>query len=146
MDENIFLYFYEILVDNLKHPNADIQKDAVDAFQVLFSSYDKIVLSEKVYKEISQKLKDFIKMSVYDESVFITKGFTAALPFFKKCFVIDFFKEILEALFTNSKIKKSKNEDSDTRKFAIESLFHMSSIMLNSEVKFFKNIFRENYF
>ena len=129
-----FLYYYEVLIDNLKHPNADIQKDAVEAFQNLFHNYDNLVKNEMISSEINSKLKDFIKTSVYDESFYITKGFTSALPFFHKIFIQQHLKEIIDALMINSKLKKLKNEDADTRKFAIESLYHISNNFLISKV------------
>ncbi len=134
LSEDNFLFFYEVLVDNLKHPNADIQKDALDAFKVMFSTYSELVRKDKISNEIRSKMKDFIKMAVYDENVYITKGFSSALPFFDLTFIEAYFKEIIEALLINSQIKKMKNEDSDTRKFSIESLYHISSRFLNSKV------------
>ncbi len=134
LSEDNFLYFYEVLVDNLKHPNADIQKDALDAFKVMFSMYSELVRKDKISSEIGSKMKDFIKMAVYDENVYITKGFSSALPFFDITFIEAYFQEIIEALLINSKIKKMKNEDSDTRKFSIESLYHISARFLNSKV------------
>ncbi len=134
LSEDNFLFFYEVLVDNLKHPNADIQKDALDAFKVMFSTYSELVRKDKISNEIRSKMKDFIKMAVYDENVYITKGFSSALPLFDLTFIEAYFKEIIEALLINSQIKKMKNEDSDTRKFSIESLYHISSRFLNSKV------------
>lgn len=134
MSEDNFLFFYEVLVDNLKHPNADIQKDALDAFKVLFCNFRELVRKEKITKEINIKIKEFIKLSVYDENVYITKGFTSALPFYDNIFIEAYFKEIIDALMVNSKRKLMKNDDSDTRKFAIESLYNIANIFLTSEV------------
>lgn len=131
------MYFYDVLEDNLKHPNADIQKDAVEAFRVLFNNYNDLVKKEKISAEIRSKLKTFIKSAVYDESIYITKGFTSALPFFHTNFIHEYFKEIIEALIMNSKVKKMKNDDSDTRKFAIESMYQIASKFLNSKVNNF---------
>lgn len=100
----------------------------------MFSAYSDLVRNEKISNEIRTKLKDFIKMAVYDENVYITKGFTSALPFFDIIFIEEFFKDIIEALIVNSKLKKMKNEDSDTRKYAIESLYHISVRLVNSNV------------
>jgi hypothetical protein len=125
--ENL-IYFFDVLIDNLKHPNQDIQKEACEGLKTLNESYFKIINEdESIFSQIEIKYKQVVKLSVTDESIYVTKGFTMSLPYFDCELLLRNYQETMESLFTNAKIKKYNNNDAETRKYSIESLCSLAS-------------------
>jgi hypothetical protein len=130
-----FLYYLDILIDNLKHPNFEIQIEACDAFKLLNNAYFFLNEKEQVKIEVEKKFLEIIKQSVIDESIYVTKGFTLAIPFFHKELILKHYPEVLDALYTNCKNKKTNNNDAETRRYALESLLQLCLKLITDYVR-----------
>jgi tubulin-specific chaperone D len=129
-------YFFDILIDNLKHPNNDIQKEACEGLRLLNETYTNVINEEQSFiEEIEKKFLQVIKLAVTDENIYITKGFTMSIPYFDSKLILRNYPAAMESLYTNAKIKKTNNNDAETRKFALESLCWLSCKFIQEYVK-----------
>jgi len=117
LSDKIIIEFFDFLVENLKHPNLEIQKDACCALRLLmrkvyFYTMNNIAYgSEALVKEINHKVKEIIKNAVSEESIYIKRGYTMSFSYFSHYFIIENRKEILDNLLYNAKfIGVKKNE------------------------------------
>ena len=117
-------YYFDVLIDNLKHPNTDIQKEACEGLKLLNETYSHIINSTEngFMHEIEKKFLHVIKLSVTDENLYVTKGFTMSIPYFDSKLILRYYPEALDCLLINAKIKKTNNNDAETRKYSLESL------------------------
>jgi hypothetical protein len=134
IDESSFVYYVDVLLDNIKHPNQDIQKEACESLKLLNSSSRMINGSSNLQKEIERRFKSAINLSVNDDNIYANKGFTMSIPYFESKLILNNYPDVLNSLYTNSKLK-SKNNDAEVRKFALESLSHVACRFINEYVK-----------
>jgi hypothetical protein len=159
LEEIYILQYLDILIENLKHPNLDIQKDACVGINCLMNQIEDFnknekenenknknnkIFSDEGKKEIEKKIKDLLKNSISEESIYINRGYTMCLSYLSEDFIKENFIEIFQNLFLNCKVKMQKNEkasasstlnaavsteliksnynDFETRRISIESL------------------------
>jgi len=140
IDEPSFIYYVDVLLDNIKHPNQDIQKEACESLKLLSFSSTMINGSSNLHQEIEKRFKNAINLSVNDDNIYANKGFTMSIPYFDSKLIFRNFPDVLNALYTNSKIK-SKNNDAEIRKFALESLSNVACRFIKEYVNSFYLIY-----
>jgi len=131
LNDKIILNFFDFIIDNLKHPNVDIQKDACNAFKLLMAKVeffmknincDNKVILDKLQEEMEKRIKDIIKNSVSDESIYIKRGYSMSFSAFSDNYTFANLEEILSNLFNNSiYIAMKKNEVALEEKNSISS-------------------------
>lgn len=134
ISEEVFFTYCNILFDNLKHPIVEIQIEASQAFRALMETYCPMFLSQKnenFKNELNNILKNSVYTAVNDSSVVLTRGFSLVLSEFFIDIIQDNLDNIVENLILNSKLKKSENNDAETRKFSIECLAIIMIKILN---------------
>jgi len=113
LNDKILLEYFDFLIDNLKHPNLDIQKDACNALKLLMFKVEDLFknVEDTLKIDIEKKIKDIVKNSISDESIYINRGYTMSFSFFSDYFIFNNLEEILNNLFYNSKYKGSKKTE-----------------------------------
>jgi hypothetical protein len=122
------LHYLEVLVDNLKHTNSDIQIEACQSLKLLGNLFD-----SKIFADVTKIYLEMLRLAVYDESIYVTKGFTLAIPHFNINLIRQNYKEVLNTLYTNAKIKTTSNNDYETRRSAVESLVTIATKLLDHD-------------
>ncbi len=140
LNDTIFLNYLDVLLDNLKHPNPEIQIDGCNSIKVMCEAYKDVITNDKTIEEISNKFLHILKLAVEDENIYLTKGFTMVIPFFFDNILHKYYPEIIKQLFINSKVKELNNNDAETRKYALESLCELSIKFVAKYVKIILNI------
>lgn len=140
LNEKFILEFLEFLVDNLRHPNLDIQKDACGAFKLLMNKVDFYMnksksdgITDLLAKEVEVKIKEIIKNSVSEESIYINRGYTMSFSYFSDHFMLSNIEDILANLVFNSKYKGlKKGENAEDKKTSNDS---NNKIIANTNIK-----------
>lgn len=138
IEENNFFEFVAILIDSLKHPIAEVQEEASNSLSILMDQYYPIFAnqhdeqSSNLFKiRVNSILKEILHLSVADESVIVTRGFTQAIPSFNINALEDQIQIVVNSLVINSKVKSTENNDADTKGLAIQSLSILLLKLLN---------------
>jgi len=123
MSEENILEFLEFLLDNLKHPNLDIQKDACGALKLIMNKIDVYFKNsakeaDSLVKEVEVKVNEIIKNSVSEESIYINRGYTMSFSYFSDHLILGNLDKILENLIYNSKFRETKKNESIEEKKA----------------------------
>jgi len=134
--EELFIYYLDILIDNLKHPNPDLQIGACEAIKVLNENYKKLLENKGLIEKIKHKLDNIIKQSIVSENIYETRGYTMAIPLFNIINLRESYKDALESLLTNSKMKNTNNNDYETRKNAVKSICIFASKLFREDVSY----------
>jgi hypothetical protein len=121
------LYYLDVLVDNLKHTNSEIQIEACDSLKILGNSFD-----TEIYNDLQKVYSEMLRLAIHDESKNVTKGFTMAIPHFNINIIKQNFNDVFNTLYLNAKTKTTTNNDYETRKAALESLVTIA-------IKYFNN-------
>ena len=102
IDEETFIYYLDILIDNLKHQNTDLQVGACEAIKVLNENYQTLLESKTLIENIKQKLEHMIKSSIVDENIYVTRGYTMALPFFNLTNLVISYTDVLDCFASSN--------------------------------------------
>ena len=133
----IFLYYHEILIDNVRHSKNDIQEEACETLR-LFNLYygEEFGNNEQVIAKLEKIFIDIVNQSVTDDNIHVTKGYNSCMVNFNKNFLLKNYGLVLNNLIKNSRIQKEnkKTNDSLTRKAAIESLGYITIKFINEKI------------
>ena len=142
INEDDFLYFHDILFDNIRQSKNDIQEGACESLKIFNLSYgDEFGKKEKVMNKLETIFLNMIKDSVDNDNIHVTKGYTSAIVTFNHDLLLKHFDLLIDSLIKNTKIKcnqknePTKNNDPITRKCAIDSLSYISIKYLNEKEK-----------
>ena len=142
INEDDFLYFHDILFDNIRQSKNDIQEGACESLKIFNLSYgDEFGKKEKVMNKLETIFINMIKDSVDNDNIHVTKGYTSAIVTFNHDLLLKHFDLLIDSLIKNTKIKcnqknePTKNNDPITRKCAIDSLSYISIKYLNEKEK-----------
>jgi hypothetical protein len=144
VDREEIIYFFDVLIDNLKHPNNEIQMESCEGLRLLNETYSKQI-NESLMSEIEKKFLHVIKLAVSDESIYVTRGFTKSIPYFDSKLILGHYPEAMDCLYTNAKVKSLNNNDAETRKFAVESLCWLTVKFIEQYVRLFFNLAKINF-
>ena len=133
INEDDFIYFHDILIDNIRQSKNDIQEGACESLKIFNLSYgNEFGKNEKVMNKLESIFLNMINDSVNNDNIHVTKGYTSAIVTFNHELLIKHYDLLIDSLIKNSKIKynqknePTKNNDPTTRKCAIESLAYIS--------------------
>lgn len=139
LDEKVIFEYLQFLLDNLKHPNLEIQKDAAHALKLLLEKFGLILnnnslnlskeILEKINLEYNIKIQEIIKNSITDESIYIKRGFSMSFGCFPDYLIIANLEEILKNLIQNCKYFIPKLADNPVNSQA----FGTSAIPISKE-------------
>ena len=140
--EEDFIYFHEILFDNIRHSKNDIQEGACESLKKFNLAYgDQFGKSENVVKKLESIFLDMINQSVNNDNIHTTKGYTSSIVNFNNDLIVKHYENLINSLIKNTKIKlnsknePTKNNDPTTRKCAVESLTYISIKYINDAEK-----------
>ena len=140
--EDDFLYFHDILIDNIRQSKNDIQEGACESLKIFNLSYgNEFGKKENVMNKLETIFLNMINDSVNNDNIHVTKGYTSAIVTFNNELLIKHYDNLIDSLIKNTKIKynqkkePTKNNDPITRKCAIESLAYISMKYLNEKEK-----------
>ena len=120
---NDYVYYHEILIDNIRQIKNVIQEQACDTLRILNSSYgDVFNQDEAVSTKLEKIFKEMLTQCVTDDNIHVTNGYTRAIVNFNDGFIIKYYSNVMESLIKNAKMKTTNNNDPLTRKSAIESI------------------------
>lgn len=90
---------FKTLQENFKHPNIEIQEEAVRAFKAYTNAYYKdFPIAEKA---IVTEIKHLFKGSKISENIAITRGYNMAFGELSYGLIKEFETEVLDVLMTN---------------------------------------------
>ena len=142
INEDDFIYFHDILIDNIRQSKNDIQDGACESLKIFNLSYGKdFGNNEKVMNKLESIFLDMINQSVNNDNIHVTKGYTSAIVTFNHDLLFKHYDLLIDSLIKNTKMKYNqkneltKNNDPITRKCAIESLSYISIKYLNEKEK-----------
>ena len=142
INEDDFLYFHDILIDNIRQSKNDIQEGACESLKIFNLSYgNEFGQKEKVMNKLESIFLNMINDSVNNDNIHVTKGYTSAIVTFNHDLLLKHFDLLIDSLIKNTKIKynqknePTKNNDPITRKCAIDSLAYISIKYLNEKEK-----------
>ena len=142
INEDDFIYFHDILIDNIRQSKNDIQEGACESLKIFNLSYgDEFGKSEKIMVKLESIFLDMINQSVNNDNIHVTKGYTSAIIAFNQNLLFKHFDILIDSLIKNTKMKYNqkneltKNNDPITRKCAIESLTYISIKYINEKEK-----------
>ncbi|MCQ2815843.1 MAG: tubulin-specific chaperone D [archaeon] len=128
-----FIYFHEILIDNIRQTKVGIQDDACNALKKFNSVYgEKFSQEEEVNQKLEKMFLNVVTFSVMHDNLAILKGYTNAVCSFNKNYLFKHFNNVIQALSISSKMKKTNN-DSLIRKGAIEGIGYMTMTFLKEK-------------
>ena len=118
-----FIFYHEILIDNIRQIKVQIQSVACETLRILNAAYGETFKEdENVNQKLEKIFKEMLTQSVNDDNIYVTNGYTSAIVNFSNTFIIKHYNELLDSLIKNTKIKTTNNNDPLTRKSAIESI------------------------
>ena len=142
INEDDFLYFHDILIDNIRQSKNDIQEGACESLKIFNLSYGKdFGKTEKVMNKLESIFLNMINDSVNNDNIHVTKGYTSAIVTFNHELLLKHYDLLIDSLIKNTKIKynqknePTKNNDFTTRRCAIDSLTYISIKYLNEKEK-----------
>lgn len=142
LDENMFFNYIDILLDNLKHYSLEIQELASETFEFLISTYyNRLKDNNSSTKDkLSKIFKEVLHLSVNDDTIFVTRGYSMIVSHFPIDIIIENLNEVSVNLMKNCIIKKvdnleSSNNDAETRRISVEAIAILIIKLLNLEVK-----------
>ena len=142
INEDDFIYFHDILIDNIRQSKNDIQDGACESLKIFNLSYGKeFGKCEKVINKLESIFLDMINQSVNNDNIHVTKGYTSAIVTFNHDLLLKHYDLLIDSLIKNSKMKYNqkneltKNNDPITRKCAIDSLTYISIKYINEKEK-----------
>ena len=142
INEDDFIYFHDILIDNIRQSKNDIQDGACESLKIFNLSYGKeFGKCEKVINKLESIFLDIINQSVNNDNIHVTKGYTSAIVTFNHDLLLKHYDLLIDSLIKNSKMKYNqkneltKNNDPITRKCAIDSLTYISIKYINEKEK-----------
>ena len=142
INEDDFLYFHDILIDNIRQSKNDIQEGACESLKIFNLSYgNDFGKTEKVMNKLESIFLNMINDSVNNDNIHVTKGYTSAIVTFNHELLLKHYDLLIDSLIKNTKIKynqknePTKNNDFTTRKCAIDSLTYISIKYLNEKEK-----------
>ena len=142
INEDDFLYFHDILIDNIRQSKNDIQEGACESLKIFNLSYgSEFGKTEKVMNKLESIFLNMINDSVNNDNIHVTKGYTSAIVTFNHELLLKHYDLLIDSLIKNTKIKynqknePTKNNDFTTRKCAIDSLSYISIKYLNEKEK-----------
>ena len=132
-----FIYYHDILIDNVRHSKNDIQEEACETLRKFNETYgNDFSKDENVKNRLEKIFLEMVNQSVTDDNIHVTKGYTSAIVNFNNEYILNHYELVKENLFKNSKKKKTNNNDPLTRKSAIESIGYIT-------IKFMENKFED---
>ena len=142
INEDDFIYFHDILIDNIKQSKNDIQEGACESLKIFNLSYgEQFGKNEKVMNKLEAIFLDMINQSVNNDNIHVTKGYTSAIAAFNHELLLKHYDLLIDSLIKNTKLKYNqkneltKNNDPITRKCAVESLTYISIKYMNEKEK-----------
>ena len=142
INEDDFIYFHDILIDNIRQSKNDIQDGACESLKIFNLAFgNEFGKSEKVNNKLESIFLDMINQSVNNDNIHVTKGYTSAIVTFNHDLIFKHFDLLIDSLIKNTKIKlnaknePTKNNDPITRKCAVESLTYISIKYMNEKEK-----------
>ena len=142
INEDDFIYFHDILIDNIRQSKNDIQDGACESLKIFNLSFgNEFGKSEKVMNKLESIFLDMVNQSVNNDNIHVTKGYTSAIVTFNHDLIFKHFDLLIDSLIKNTKMKYNakneltKNNDPITRKCAIESLSYISIKYMNEKEK-----------
>ena len=120
-----YLSLVNILLDNMKHPKIKIIEEASNALSYLMDNYyENLVLNykEEFTSQINLIFLNALNISVNDESVYVTRGYSMAISCFNINIILNNLEETIKCLITNCAPKTTENNDAQTRAISINSL------------------------
>ena len=142
INEDDFLYFHDILIDNIRQSKNDIQEGACESLKIFNLSYgNDFGKTEKVMNKLESIFLNMINDSVNNDNIHVTKGYTSAIVTFNHELLLKHYDLLIDSLIKNTKIKynqknePTKNNDFTTRRCAIDSLTYISIKYLNEKEK-----------
>ena len=142
INEDDFIYFHDILLDNIRQSKNDIQDGACESLKIFNLSYgNEFGKNEKVMNKLESIFLDMINQSVNNDNIHVTKGYTSAIVTFNHELLFKHYDLLIDSLIKNTKMKYNqkneltKNNDPITRKCAVESLTYISIKYINEKEK-----------
>ena len=105
------------LVENLKHPNPEIQDEAAKAFKTYCAAYldhGSPLLDAK--SPIIVDLSKLFEPSMHDLNIAITRGYNIAFGVMTQALLLFFENKVIETVLANCVPKDKENDDAETRK------------------------------
>ena len=150
INEDDFIYFHDILLDNIRQSKNDIQDGACESLKIFNLSYgNEFGKNEKVMNKLESIFLDMINQSVNNDNIHVTKGYTSAIVTFNHELLFKHYDLLIDSLIKNTKMKYNqkneltKNNDPITRKCAVESLTYISIKYINEKEKDLDKIIEE---
>lgn len=127
------IQFFNVIKENLKHPNVEIQEEATFAFQSYCKNY--FTEGSEMNKEgtnnidIVHEVRALLKPSGSDENISIARGYNMAFGVLSVHLLKDasFRDDVVKALLSNSIPKGKETDDAETRKQALKSVSQIVS-------------------
>jgi tubulin-specific chaperone D len=107
---------------NFKHPNNEIQDEAVKSFESFCKSYYGEDASIDSSNLIVAHVSKLFEPSKNDQNIAVTRGYNMAFGVLSTKLLEHFNPEVLEVLMANCVPKGRESDDAETRKQAIHSL------------------------
>ena len=127
IEDEDYLYYHDILIDNIRYTNNEIQEEAAETLRKFNETYgNDFSNNENVKNKLEKIFLEMVNQSVSDDNIHVTKGYTSAIVNFNNEFILNHYNLVMENLFKNSKRKKGNNNDPLTRKAAIESIGYIT--------------------
>lgn len=118
--------FQELLEENARHSNVDIQHSACSAFKQLCLAYhneDDDVNQNKSY--VIQSISKLIDRSVKDPNVDVTRGYNMIFGSLSRSVILCMQQKLLKTVMSNMVAHSRPNEDAESRKYAVRSQIDM---------------------
>jgi len=142
INEDDFIYFHDILFDNIRQSKNDIQEGACESLKIFNNSYgDEFGKKEAVMNKLESIFLNMINDSVNNDNIHVTKGYTSAIVTFNHDLLIKHYDLLIDSLIKNTKIKvnqknePTKNNDPITRKCAVDGLAYICVKYMNEKEK-----------
>ena len=133
IDSNMQKHLFVTIVENLKHPNQDVQNEATKALHTYCNAYlgGKDVKSEDA---VMQEFANLFEPSQVDQNISVTRGYNMAFGVMSKSMVTAFGNKPFEVLINNCVPKQKENDDAETRKQTVKSLIQLVSLCGISDI------------
>lgn len=126
LSDTVLHSLVKTLVENLKHPNPEIQDEAAKAFKTYCAAYldhGSPLLDAK--SPIIVDLSKLFEPSMHDLNIAITRGYNIAFGVMTQALLLFFENKVIETVLANCVLKDKENDDAETRKQAFRSLIQI---------------------
>ena len=139
LDDNLQHRLFKTMTENFKHPNNEIQDEAIRAFNTYCNVYFPDSQSAEELKLNDQHpiivdVKKLFKPSKDDLNIATTRGYNAAFGALSKQLLKYFYPGIVDTLMVNCIPKGTEADDAESRKQSMRALIKVVQTLTIQEI------------